>query len=148
MKLNKIIIATTLCVVGANAYGLAINKCCTRDPLNGDCTCYADSNNSCYQCGAALECVNCDSTNWASAGAGSESRINAVCDTNTGLCSKTTEYRCIAGYYGSGKSCSSCPNGGTSRLGDNSTISRCYLPDGTGFSDSTGSGVIDDDCYY
>ena len=62
------------------------------------------------------------------------------------------EYRCAAGYYGSGVNCTQCPSSGgitgTSVAGDNATITKCYIPSGTSFSDSTGSGTYTNNCYW
>lgn len=72
-------------------------------------------------------------------------------------CKKTVlkascEYQCKQGYYGSGQSCTRCPSSGgvygTTALAGATAITECYLPSGTAFSDSTGSGTYTDKCYY
>lgn len=72
-------------------------------------------------------------------------------------CKKTVlkascEYQCIQGYYGSGQSCTRCPSSGgvygTTAAAGATTITECYLPSGTAFSDTTGSGTYTDKCYY
>ncbi|MDE6477738.1 MAG: hypothetical protein K2L95_01400 [Alphaproteobacteria bacterium] len=58
-----------------------------------------------------------------------------------------TKYRCAGGTYGTNQSCTSCPSGGTSA--DNSTaITSCYIPSGTAFSDTSGTGTYTQNCYY
>lgn len=50
-------------------------------------------------------------------------------------------------YYGSTGGANSCPVPGTSVAGA-TAITNCYIPKGASFSDSTGSGIYTDDCYY
>ena len=92
-----------------------------------------------------ITCFDCDSTSWASAGSGRESRIEATC--SNGTCTKDTLYRCAAGYYGNGTTCTVCPGGGTSPAGT-TAVSGCYIPSGQSFSDGTGSGKYTRNCYY
>jgi len=87
----------------------------------------------------------------------SVSRLKYTIDSsNFNICKinnqSSTEYGCTAGYYATANigsssiSCTKCPNGGTSRIGDIS-ITACYLAPGT-YSDSTGKFEIKSDCYY
>ncbi len=77
-------------------------------------------------------------------------------------CIKKTSLRCVKGYYGTAEyeqlnltkctGCEPCPTSGgiagtTSGPGA-TAITECYLPSGTSFSDSTGSGIYVGDCYY
>ncbi|MDE6250058.1 MAG: hypothetical protein K2M34_00275 [Alphaproteobacteria bacterium] len=64
---------------------------------------------------------------------------------------------CVAGnycpggtevFYGSTGGMFSCPGTGSTSKAGKSAITDCYLPSGTSFSDSTGSGVYTADCYY
>ncbi len=66
------------------------------------------------------------------------------------------QYGCVAGYYASSGSganitCARCPTSGgvagQSATG-NTAITGCYIPSGSNFSDSYGSGVLTGDCYY
>lgn len=70
-------------------------------------------------------------------------------DYDMGECttgSKTT-YHCAPNYYGTGKSCSPCPNGGASP--ENTTsITGCYLPSGSTFTDSIGTYKCNGAAYY
>jgi len=50
-------------------------------------------------------------------------------------------------FYGSTGVIMGCPENGKSDAGS-SSITNCYLPKDTPFSDATGSGVYADDCYY
>ena len=61
--------------------------------------------------------------------------------------SKCSQYKCNYEYYGTGKSCTACPNGGTSPAGSTS-ITQCYIPAGTAFSDTTGNGTYTGNCNY
>lgn len=55
---------------------------------------------------------------------------------------------CKPGYYLSGTLCVVCPDGGTSADKNKNGIGACYLPTGSSFSDSTGSGEYTNNCYY
>lgn len=97
-------------------------------------------------------CPNCNSTNWEdiTEPKGYAKRTVATCINSN--CEKKLEYRCSAGYYGSSTNgttgCTACPNGGTSVAGSNTSITSCYLPTGTKFSDTSGSGEYTENCYY
>jgi len=98
-------------------------------------------------------CSNCNSTSWAALRTGYQSRTVATCSCTT--CSKRTEYRCAAGYYGSttnGTSgCTRCPAEdnaqGTSSAGSTAKTS-CYIPSGTGFSNTSGKGSFAGNSYF
>lgn len=90
-------------------------------------------------------CDDCESTGWTSVGGGREQKITATCNTSTCVCSKTVQYRCSAGYWGTGiidmstgVGCTACASPGTSSAGTTS-ISGCCIPSGTTGTDSTGS---------
>ena len=90
-------------------------------------------------------CDDCESTGWTSVGGGREQKITATCNTSTCVCSKTVQYRCSAGYWGTGiidmstgVGCTACVSPGTSSAGTTS-ISGCCIPSGTTRTDSTGS---------
>ena len=99
-------------------------------------------------------CTGCTSdSSWVSAGAGYEKKTTASCDCGT--CTKTTSYRCAAGYYGTSTNgstgCTKCPSsGGVAGLSaaGSKAITSCYIPSGSSFSDSTGSGTYTGNCYY
>ena len=85
----------------------------------------------------------CSSESWTTSTNGRE--VRCVKSSSTATC----EYRCAAGYYGSGTSCASCQgagsyNGliGTSSAGSTSVSSCCILRGSTfSFSDDKGSGT-------
>lgn len=83
----------------------------------------------------------------------SESVTCATSSSGTNLvrCVTTYTYKCKAGYYGNptalNKTCTKCPNSGTSSEGSIS-ITKCYIPSGTTGSDSTGSYTYTANCYY
>lgn len=100
------------------------------------------------------ECVcenNCVDTAWTAAGTGYESAV--VCGST---CNTATQYRCAKGYYGSPTSntsgCTRCPASGgtygTTASAGSTSITSCYLPSGSTFSDSTGSGTVEGNCYW
>ena len=67
----------------------------------------------------------------------------------------STEYRCAAGYYGISYNgttgCTRCPSsGGVYGVSeaDSPNITYCYMPKGTVFSDSTGTGEYTNDCAW
>ena len=98
-------------------------------------------------------CDNCFSTTWTKGVYNVESRTVATCNTQTCVCTKKTERRCSAGYYGTvgalvnSSSCTQCPSPGTSSAGATSQ-SDCYIPAGTTGSDSTGTYKYTSNCYY
>lgn len=108
---------------------------CTADPCAGGCS-------------------NCTTSAWSAAGTGYEKRTVATCNCKT--CNKSTEYRCARGYYGSSMNgttgCSRCPASGgaygTTASAGSTAITACYIPSGTSFSDTTGSGTYTGNCYY
>lgn len=70
----------------------------------------------------------------------------AACTANT-----TKYYACKPGYYLSSGNCYRCPSSGGvyGTTVDNNTggITSCYIPSGTGGSDSTGSFTYTGHCY-
>lgn len=116
--------------------------------------------NTCVQ--DCTGCTDCSTTSWTASSIGYQERTYATCNCNT--CTKTTQYRCAAGYYGNpttGTSgCTLCPSSGiysnsglttlisaTSAAGS-TTKTSCYIPSGTTFYDATGSGEYDGNSYY
>lgn len=87
-------------------------------------------------------------------GSGS-STVCAACPSNA-TCSSSVGHRdyfvCNKGYYASGSACVRCPSSGGiygTTLGTGAkSITECYMPAGTVFTDTTGSGVFVGDCYY
>ncbi|MCM1294380.1 MAG: hypothetical protein NC311_02360 [Muribaculaceae bacterium] len=72
---------------------------------------------------------------------------NATCGGGNG-----STFSCNAGYYKNGTACTKCStatghNSATSAAGV-TAITGCYIPSGTTFSDSTGSGKYTSNCYY
>lgn len=97
---------------------------------------------------------DCVSTAWTSPLGGYQVHTKKVCDNGT--CKSSTEFRCDAGWYGSpstvGSGCTKCPtsNGiaGVTAGPGFTAITNCFLPAGTAFSDTTGSGVYSSPCYW
>lgn len=119
----------------------------------------------CVPFGSALACDVCgckdvkSDTAWTSIGNSRVSREVQTATSSEYSCSVTTsiEYACNTGSYrsaGSGLSmtCSPCPQQlgsapSTSKIG-NLSITGCYIPAKTSFSDDTGTGTYVHNCYY
>lgn len=106
-------------------------------------------NVSYYTCG----CTNgCSTTAWTAKSTGYEMRDYC----NTTNCTTTKQYRCAVGYYGTSTNgtsgCTRCPASGgvygTTAAAGSTVITSCYIPSGSSFSDSTGSGTYTGNCYY
>ncbi len=71
----------------------------------------------------------------------------AACTTTT-----KTYTACKPGYYLNSAACTRCPSSGgvygTTVDRNTGDITSCYIPSGTTFSDGSGSGVYEGDCYY
>ena len=96
-------------------------------------------------------CSDCTTSAWTAGNTGYQKRTYASCNTATCVCTKRTQYRCAAGYYGTSSNgtsgCTRCPSNGSSTAGA-TAITSCYLPSGTTGSDSTGSYTYTSNCYY
>ena len=109
------------------------------------CDCALESTES-YKC-------TCNSGYYSSTRSWSQTQCTCEkCNVSNGTCSDGGGITCNKGYYKSGSSCTRCPASGgtygtTSGTGATS-ITECYLPSGTSFSDSYGSGTYTSDCYY
>ncbi|MDE6250537.1 MAG: hypothetical protein K2M34_02800 [Alphaproteobacteria bacterium] len=109
------------------------------------------NNGTCVGCSG---CSNCNNGDWITLGsipgATHQRRQLKNCNCNTCL-DGGYEYRCVSGYYGSPSNatsgCTQCPTPGTSANGATS-ITSCYIPSGTTFSDTSGSGTYTANCYY
>lgn len=102
-----------------------------------------------YKCG----CTNgCSTTEWTAKSTGYE--VRDYCNTTN--CSTTKQYRCAVGYYGSSTNgtsgCTRCSASGgvygTTAAAGSTVITSCYIPSGSSFSDSSGSGTYTENCYY
>lgn len=112
----------------------------------GTCTPYPDCFNG---------CPDCNTTAWSAHSSGYEKRAVATCDTTFCTCTKKTEYRCAAGYYGTSTNgasgCTRCPSFGGgygSSAAGSTVITNCYISSGSSFAESTGSGTYTSNCYY
>ncbi|MDE6481505.1 MAG: hypothetical protein K2L25_01645 [Alphaproteobacteria bacterium] len=79
------------------------------------------------------------------------------CTSNDNKCDTSiTAYRCAVGYYGTSTNgtsgCTRCPASGgvygTTADAGATSITACYIPSGTSFSDGSGSGTYTGNCYY
>lgn len=100
-------------------------------------------------------CSSCtDTGTWTAKGTGYEQRTGKGCDCSgsTAVCKNTTHYRCAKGWYGTttnGTSgCTQCPSSGTTKDGGADSISDCYLPGDTTYSNTYGKYAYKCDCPY
>lgn len=99
-------------------------------------------------------CTNCTSdTDWSEIELGYQKKTERTCSCNT--CKETTSYRCAPNFYGSPSDttsgCSPCPRptGIPVNSDAGSTlITSCYIPAGLPYSDSTGTFIYTEKCYY
>lgn len=113
-------------------------------------TVYASHGCQFYICDSS----NCQNdTSWSTIRSGYQRKIARRCSNN--ICVETNTYRCASGYYGTSTNgtsgCNRCPlyNGyyGSSNAGTTS-ISGCYQPANRSFSDTSGTFVYTQNCYY
>ena len=134
----------TSCAPGYTLGNIAISQCGPLNQMFKGCKCV---------------CSNCSSeTTYSAAGTGYQKKINRYCECSSGVatCKETTVYQCAVGYYGrstNGTSgCTRCPASGgiygTTAAAGSTAVTSCYIPSGTTFSDSTGSGTYTGNCYY
>lgn len=148
------------CILGTTlyygAYGIfSCNRCDTGYELVQLTTSVPNCSNkiSFKACRKACDgtCIDCTTTAWTTGNTGYQKRTYASCNTSTCVCTKTTQYQCAAGYYGTSNNgtsgCTRCPSSGSSAAGT-TAITSCYLPSGTTGSDSTGSYTYTANCYY
>ena len=155
-------IGTALATLPTRGFALNTETACPE----GTCTQTSDCGQKGYKCVNGC-CVNntqiesctpsnCQPSAWSSFSTGYETRTYRQCDLTLSNCLSSIEYRCAVGYYGnptSGSSgCSRCPSSGgtygTTASAGSTSITSCYIPSGTSFSDSTGSGRYTGNCYY
>lgn len=110
----------------------------------------------------SCECVcddKCESdAGYSAAGAGYEQQTTRSCECYSGspVCKEYTSYRCAVGYWGTSSNgtsgCTRCPSSGgvygTTKSAGSRLITACYIPSGSAFGDTSGSGTYTGDCYY
>lgn len=134
------------------SYGTITFACgCYSDSDCGSTSEYGCINNRCAKC---KSCSGASTGTWTPHSTGYQKRTVTTCNCN-GTLTTHTEYRCDTGYYGTTSNgtsgCTRCPSSGDiygSSVASSISITKCYLPSGTGFSNSTGSGTYTDNCYY
>ena len=127
-----------------------------QDPCCPGLSCGGGMTDGPYVSGVCMSCdgcTDCNSTEWAAVRVGYERRTVATCNCNT--CSKSVQYRCAAGYYGTSTNgssgCTPCPSldgvSATSSAG-NKLIGNCYIPAEKLIEDNAGKYFFTTNCYY
>lgn len=103
-------------------------------------------------------CNNCVSdSDWSAGNTGYQKKVNRYCTCASGspVCNATTSYRCAIGYYGHSSDgisgCAPCPSSGgpaTTSTPGTTAITSCYQFPGPGYSDTSGTFMVTDKCYY
>ena len=101
-------------------------------------TCSCDTTSRTYACASGYYGTATSGTSGCTA-----CPSNATCSGGNG-----STFSCNKGYYKSGSSCTACPSDGTTSGSGATSVSSCYIPSGTSFSDGTGSGSYTGNCYY
>ncbi len=110
-----------------------------------------------HKCEKSTTCgSDCVSSAWVSPLGGYQVRTAKTCVNGT--CESAAEFRCNTGWYGTpttvGNGCTQCPSTtsgdikGTTAGPGAKLQTECFLPAGTAFSDSTGSGKYSAPCYW
>lgn len=165
---------TTKCYkIGANSYGKVISETSCksgrtpREVTVATTTCSNGASIKYTVC--ECYCNNCTTSAWANVSGSSTHQSRTVgscsCDTGTAQCTKKTEYRCRAGYYGSpstsSSGCTKCTyTDGVAGTSDpdlideandkygNDTRGTCWITAGASSSDGTGSYSYKQKCYF
>lgn len=137
---------------------------CLRYNVNGDCTACDCSGVSCGTnqkltatcgCEQCAGCTNCTSDlKWTADDTGYVKRTARTCNCET--CRASIEYSCADGFYGVPLGSDGCVNCvaatgnsyATSRAGNNSAITDCYIPSGTSITDNSGDFTYTQNCKY
>lgn len=94
-------------------------------------------------------------TGWVAGNTGYQKNTTYTFDDVACACDSSTVYRCADGFWGASingtTGCTRCLalNGiyGQSSAGS-TVITSCYMPSGAAFSDDTGTGAYNENCYY
>lgn len=157
--MKKIFITTGCAILVATPAYTAYNCCakCVYDQANTACT---------ENC--------CDSTGTSETSPDVNHIITITTKTNNVICAISStgsnhvscniqgSCKCEKGYYGSPMynlftgtctgTCERCPSSGgvygTTASSGATSITECFIPSGSLFSDDTGAGIYDGDCYY
>lgn len=109
-----------------------------------------------YYCDGYADIGVCvDSTKWIQkSDKGYDIKYQRTCNAEN-FCDEHAIYQCAAGYYGTSTNgisgCTRCPSSNgtdTTSVAGSTSITSCYIPSGTTFSDTSGSGIYTSHCYY
>lgn len=133
-------------LTGLSSYG--------SNETGGPFYCNADTGITECRCECA-GCTDCDTIEWANITGRAGYQIRTVATCNCSTCTKKTEYRCAAGYYGSTSNgvsgCTKCTALGTTAANSSAGSSlqtSCYIPSRTNISDTSGVYQFTSNCYY
>jgi len=144
----------------SNEYDGTCRSVCNRFPGTVLLHCidmYAGLSNEVSARTAGCGCLKHTTTEWRASGTGRERKYtttNTDCDGNK-ITSATNEYRCAAGYYGNGTTCTRCPgeknSAGVMVYGNSpagaTNVTQCTLPAGT-YTDGTGTFTLRGACTH
>lgn len=125
---------------------VGVQTSCSPDGQTYSCYCGADTSSSAYtlKCASGYYGTASYSYNYGHNFSGcTKCPANATCAGGNG-----STFVCARGYYKNGNICSQCPSSGTTTGVGATLITQCYLPSGTTFSESVGSGTYTANCFY
>lgn len=125
--------------------------------LSGECTntvSYTDCKHPDAPDDCDGTCDDCTSTMWQTYNTGYQYRTVATCNTDLCECTKNRQEQCAQNYWGTPNvsmtsGCTRCAPDTARCMAGSTSITACYLPNGTVGSDSSGAWVIEGgNCFY
>lgn len=124
----------------------------------GQICCYYNTAGGCMKCATLGNCPTCtcmlySKTDWTALTDTANTYARCIdAQATAAVTPCDTEFSCDAGYYlTTNNTCEPCPqtNGnGTSTQYNTGGITSCFIPSGTSFSETPGSGQYTNNCYY
>ncbi len=126
-----------------NSYGVITTTSYVYDvncptEYGGTATCECRQRGVSYKCGGGYY-----GTATSSSTGCTKCPDNATCAGGNG-----STFSCAIGYYKNGSQCTQCPDGGTTSAAGATSISSCYIPLGTSFTEIPGNGLYTRNCPY
>ncbi len=125
---------------------IGVRTSCASNGQTFSCKCGADTSSSAYTIKCASGYYGTASYSYSNGhnfSGCTKCPANATCAGGNG-----SGFVCAQGYYKDGNACSRCPSFGTTAGTGSTTKTQCYLPSGTTFSESVGSGTYTANCPY